>query len=150
LRHRSSIFGKLGVICATLLCGCGQNVGNSDSKPAIYAENRCGGVLENWQPQGAEFGELMVTNQLRVSPKGIQWNGEATSESELPGMYEQINQFVVPPGLSFVIAPDTACDTVARMRHTIDKTLHCGDRQTCVEYSDADWAKHEPPPLPAD
>ena len=142
------IFGV--ALSAVLVNGCNRADNIPDRSSFSYSENRCGGPPASWKAPGSEFGELLLTNLLRVGPGGLTWNDKKITEDELAQHLTEADRHILPPGMSVVFERDTDCGTVDHIRQMIGEKLRCASGQVCVEYSEAEWAKMQPPPCDAD
>lgn len=135
-----------GLSLSIALAVCSQSAGSHERAPATYAADRCGGPLDHWSPQRSEFYELSVLGRLEVGPRRLTWNNTPTRNLR-PFLVEAAG-LTPRPNVEVVFQAGTDCRRVKAIRHEVDTILKCGPAQRCVEYSDAEWKRTLPPPIP--
>jgi hypothetical protein len=113
-----------------LLAGC--------SHQATYAGG-CGTMPSNWITPRHGRSVLSLLSVISVASNGaISWNGVKVSEAKLASYLAQAAALHPVPVTQIKFEPGVDCDTVARLRRLMSKTLDC-NFGPCAEGSGRWW-----------
>jgi hypothetical protein len=142
LRHLTAVAAGLALFFANPTVALTVN---SAQIQRYDAGQRCGGIERPWRTiANLPKGDLMpVRNRLRISRHGTMlWNDTPVSKATLRTYASVVSRMNPIPMLDLVLANGAPCGLVKEIRERF--SLPCS-RTACVEYSEADWRKYNPP-----
>jgi hypothetical protein len=137
---------RLGLVIPGLFALCASAA--ISAAPHTYSNDRCGGSPANWSSQGREFGELLVHDQLYVSPRGVTWNDVPVTRISLKRRLSKARQTPPSVSLEVVFERGSDCHLVRSIRKQVDAVVGCGHGHQCIEYSDEERRRFFPPSKP--
>lgn len=133
------IFVRSGVWLLLVAAGCSRLPDQPQQPRASYSADRCRGPMPAWSLQGREYGELSFRNTLHVGRGSLSWNGATISAATARLYLRTMDGYDPAVNLQVVFDERADCPFVHHIRRLVSESLHCGSKQTCVEYSKPEW-----------